>query len=406
MIQYTPAIDIWSIGCIFAEVLTGKPLFPGKSVVHQLDLITDLLGTPSLETISGVRNEKARKYLTEMRKKHPVPFEQKFPNADPLALRLLQRLLAFDPKDRPTAEEALADPYFKGLAKIEREPSCQPISKLEFEFERRRVTKEDIRELIYREILEYHPQLLKDYMNGNESTNFLYPSAIGQFRKQFAYLEENGGRSAPVIPLERKHVSLPRPTVHSNPISSNCQPTLVSYNNRQVAEEASKNRVSDSISGNPSKSSRPPPRVPTAKPGRVVGSVVPFDNSRSMKETYDARPPHRNTALAPQTVSPHCFFRANTMNQEKSRSNGDMDPSQRKPNPQQCDMLVKSMPIMPVDINSHPYYQPQAKADQNNDRILIDAKLIQAQSQYGAASAAAVAIAAHRNIGTVQYGMS
>lgn len=40
-----------------------------------------------------------------MRKKPPVPFEQKFPNADPLALRLLQRLLAFDPKDRPTAEE-------------------------------------------------------------------------------------------------------------------------------------------------------------------------------------------------------------------------------------------------------------------------------------------------------------
>lgn len=53
-LQYTAAIDIWSIGCIFAEVLTGKPLFPGKSVVHQLDLITDLLGTPSADTISGV----------------------------------------------------------------------------------------------------------------------------------------------------------------------------------------------------------------------------------------------------------------------------------------------------------------------------------------------------------------
>lgn len=40
-----------------------------------------------------------------MRKKHPVPFSHKFRNADPLALRLLERLLAFDPKDRPTAEE-------------------------------------------------------------------------------------------------------------------------------------------------------------------------------------------------------------------------------------------------------------------------------------------------------------
>lgn len=53
-LQYTPAIDIWSIGCIFAEVLTGKPLFPGKNVVHQLDLMTDLLGTPSMDTISRV----------------------------------------------------------------------------------------------------------------------------------------------------------------------------------------------------------------------------------------------------------------------------------------------------------------------------------------------------------------
>ncbi|KAF7815729.1 Mitogen-activated protein kinase 10 [Senna tora] len=81
---------------------------------------------------------------------------------------------------------------------------------MEFEFERRRVTKEEIRELIFREILEYHPQLLKDYINGTERTNFLYPSAVDHFRKQFAHLEENNGRNGPVMPLERKHVSLPR----------------------------------------------------------------------------------------------------------------------------------------------------------------------------------------------------
>ena len=52
-----------------------------------------------------VRNDKARKYLTDMRKKQPVPFSQKFANSDPLALNLLQKLLSFDPKDRPTAEQ-------------------------------------------------------------------------------------------------------------------------------------------------------------------------------------------------------------------------------------------------------------------------------------------------------------
>lgn len=52
-----------------------------------------------------IRNEKAKRYLSNMRKKQPIPFHQKFPCVDSLALRLLERLLAFDPKDRPTAEE-------------------------------------------------------------------------------------------------------------------------------------------------------------------------------------------------------------------------------------------------------------------------------------------------------------
>ncbi|KAF7096488.1 hypothetical protein CFC21_098423 [Triticum aestivum] len=207
---YTPAIDIWSIGCIFAEVLIGKPLFPGKNVVHQLDLITDVLGTPSLDAISQVRNDKARKYLTCMRKKQPASFSQKFPKADPLALRLLRRLLAFDPKDRPSAEEALADPYFNGLAKVEREPSCQPIPKIEFEFEGRRVTKEDIKELIFEEILEYHPQLLKEHISGTDRRNFVHLSAVDQFKKRFAELEENGGENGSAVSSQRKHSSLPR----------------------------------------------------------------------------------------------------------------------------------------------------------------------------------------------------
>nr|GFD23793.1 mitogen-activated protein kinase 9-like [Tanacetum cinerariifolium] len=61
-------------------MLTGKPLFPGKNVVHQLDLMTDLLGTPPPETIARIRNEKARRYLNSMRKKQPIPFTHKFPN--------------------------------------------------------------------------------------------------------------------------------------------------------------------------------------------------------------------------------------------------------------------------------------------------------------------------------------
>ncbi|ONM25110.1 Mitogen-activated protein kinase 16 [Zea mays] len=136
------------------------------------------MGTPSPEAISRIRNEKARRYLSNMRRKKPIPFTQKFPNADPLALGLLERMLAFEPKDRPSAEEALAHPYFKNIANVDREPSAQAVTKLEFEFERRRVTKDDIRELIYREILEYHPKMLKEFIEGTESSGFMYPRCV------------------------------------------------------------------------------------------------------------------------------------------------------------------------------------------------------------------------------------
>ncbi|GFQ05958.1 mitogen-activated protein kinase 16 [Phtheirospermum japonicum] len=182
--KYTPAIDIWSIGCIFAELLTGKPLFPGKNVVHQIDLMTDLLGTPPPETIARIRNEKARRYLMSMRRKKPVPLSYKFPNADPLALRL------------------------------------------------RRITKDDVRELIYREILEYHPKMLKEFLEGDEPTSFMYPSAVDKFKKQFAYLEEHYGNGAAAPPQRQHSSSLPRPCVL---LSDNANPSL-----NDVANDLSK----------------------------------------------------------------------------------------------------------------------------------------------------------------------
>ena len=112
-----------------------------------------------------------------MRRKDPVLFIQKFPIFDLVGLNLLRGLFVFVQRNGPLAEEvgkkkklilsfmymildafvcflvqALADPYFQGLANVDYEPSRQPISKLEFEFERRKLTRDDVRELMYREV--------------------------------------------------------------------------------------------------------------------------------------------------------------------------------------------------------------------------------------------------------------
>ena len=69
----------------FAELLRGKPLFR-KNVVKQLEIITDLLGTPTPLQIAKVRNEKARRFLQNMRIKPAVPLSEKFPGVEPKAL--------------------------------------------------------------------------------------------------------------------------------------------------------------------------------------------------------------------------------------------------------------------------------------------------------------------------------
>ena len=160
---YSHAVDIWSIGCIFAETLAGKPLFPGREAVSQLNLITDLVGKPSVRTIDRIPNVKARTFLHAMPPKPPKDFAQKFPTTDPLALDLLRDLLSFDPSDRPSALEALNHPYFQGLPRVQ--PGELPVIQGQFDFElnNNKLTEADVRSLIYMEVLNYHPHVMSQF---------------------------------------------------------------------------------------------------------------------------------------------------------------------------------------------------------------------------------------------------
>ncbi|ETE62484.1 Mitogen-activated protein kinase 1, partial [Ophiophagus hannah] len=110
---YTKSIDIWSVGCILAEMLSNRPIFPGKHYLDQLNHILGILGSPSQEDLNCIINAKARNYLLSLPYKNKVPWNRLFPNADPKALDLLDKMLTFNPHKRIEVEEALAHPYLE-----------------------------------------------------------------------------------------------------------------------------------------------------------------------------------------------------------------------------------------------------------------------------------------------------
>jgi len=162
--EYGSSVDMWSVGCILAELLKRKPFLPGTETKNQLELIIDIFGNPSEEEINVIPKEKSRKLLKAIPRKKPRPLETLFPNANPKALDLLKKLMVFDPKKRITVEEALKHPYLSALHFPDDEPTRDPVPKNEFEFEKYSLSLEQLKDLIYEEILLYHnPEFQAEY---------------------------------------------------------------------------------------------------------------------------------------------------------------------------------------------------------------------------------------------------
>ncbi|KAI8983369.1 Pkinase-domain-containing protein [Trametes punicea] len=111
---YSTSIDVWSCGCIFAEMISGVPLFRGRDNQDQLLHIMRIIGTPDERTLRKIATEGQTE--GQAQKQYPrypkIPFSQVLPKASPQAIDLLERLLQFDPAKRISAAEALTHPYF------------------------------------------------------------------------------------------------------------------------------------------------------------------------------------------------------------------------------------------------------------------------------------------------------
>ncbi|XP_020977371.1 shaggy-related protein kinase theta-like isoform X3 [Arachis ipaensis] len=111
--EYTTAIDVWSAGCVLAELMLGQPMFPGESGVDQLVEIIKILGTPTKEEIKCM-NPNYNEFKFPQIKAHP--WHKVFPKAmPPQAIDLVSRMLQYSPNLRCTALEACAHPFFDDL---------------------------------------------------------------------------------------------------------------------------------------------------------------------------------------------------------------------------------------------------------------------------------------------------
>ncbi|ESZ95100.1 negative regulator of the PHO system [Sclerotinia borealis F-4128] len=120
---YNTSIDIWSAGCIMAEMYTGRPLFPGTTNEDQLVRIFRIMGTPSERTWPGI--SQFTEYKTNFQMYATQDLRVILPQIDPIGIDLLQRMLQVRPELRISAHDALSHPWFNDLPGAMRRPQVQ-----------------------------------------------------------------------------------------------------------------------------------------------------------------------------------------------------------------------------------------------------------------------------------------
>mmetsp|Transcript_88936 Transcript_88936/g.176939 ORF Transcript_88936/g.176939 Transcript_88936/m.176939 type:complete len:464 (+) Transcript_88936:95-1486(+) len=151
--SYTKGVDLWSVGCILGELLSGKPIFPGTSTMNQLDRIMEVTGRPSPEDIEAIKSPFAATMLESLPVSRPRPLNEMFPSATQEALDLLRICMQFNPNKRPSAKEALRHPYVVQFHNPEDEFDCDRVIRIPID-DNTKLTVQDYRERLYNEVLK------------------------------------------------------------------------------------------------------------------------------------------------------------------------------------------------------------------------------------------------------------
>lgn len=147
---YTKAVDMWSLGCILAEMLGGKPLFPGTSTMNQLEKILEVTGMPPQSDVDAIQSAFAATMLQSLPLVRKKSLGGLF-SASHDALDLTQRLLEFNPAKRISAEGALKHPYLAQFYTGE-EPAAPHAVSISID-DNVKYTVQDYRDKLYKEVV-------------------------------------------------------------------------------------------------------------------------------------------------------------------------------------------------------------------------------------------------------------
>ncbi|KAJ5128747.1 hypothetical protein N7448_002463 [Penicillium atrosanguineum] len=152
--RYNEKVDMWSVGCIFAEMILGRPLFPGKNHIDQFCVITQLLGSPPASVIDNVTSPNTLEFIRSLPKREKKPLSKLIPGTSAKAIALLDKLLQLDPAQRCSAAEGLESHYLAPY----HDPNDEPESTETFDWS---LSEADLpadvwKTIMYAEVLGYH----------------------------------------------------------------------------------------------------------------------------------------------------------------------------------------------------------------------------------------------------------
>jgi mitogen-activated protein kinase 1/3 len=136
--HYTKKIDVWSVGCAFAELLSKKFMFPGDNYIAQIKLIIDVLGTQDLKDLDFISNSSAKSFVMQFQNIPKKNFREILNCENPLAVDLVEKMLVFNPDKRYSIEDCLNHPYLKNMREGIEDPVFN--GKINLDFDDKNIT--------------------------------------------------------------------------------------------------------------------------------------------------------------------------------------------------------------------------------------------------------------------------